>query len=173
MTGSGLLSGCDNRVVRTTVDGILAPAGVRITWVDGKHATATAGGTAVMVQIRLIRQPVDVLSSSALAYTKPFARGGQTITILPDQLRKTALRENLPLPHILAHVLAHELGHVLQRSCRHADTGLMKAVWDRNDYRAMARNALEFTSTDVELIQDGLSRLGARAGYAAGAGRGR
>ncbi len=33
----------------------------------------------------------------------------------------------------------------------------MKASWDRQDYEAMDKDPLEFTSTDAELIREGLS----------------
>ena len=172
VTGANLMSDFDKHVVRSTVEEILAQAGVRIAWLNGIPTNADAAGTAVVVYIRLVRQSTDIHSSGALAYATPFARGVHTITVLVEKIRKTALRESAPLPRILAHVLAHELGHVLQRTAEHAETGLMKAAWDRDDYRAMAKNPLEFTPADVEQIQGALNGLRARAGHGAGGTRG-
>ena len=55
----------------------------------------------------------------------------------------------------LAHVLVHEITHILQASDRHSDSGVMKARWIAQDYEAMARKPLRFTSEDLDLIHRG------------------
>lgn len=167
VTGAGLLSGSEDRVVRNAVGGVLARAGVRITWVNSNPKGSGAASSPVVVHIRFVRQSMDAHSAEALAYATPFARGVKTITVLCDQIRMIAggrARE----PHILAHVLAHEIGHVLQGTNRHAESGVMKACWDREDFHAMERNSLEFTLTDVELMRDGLNPMRVRAADLAG-----
>ncbi len=147
--------------------GMFARAGVRITWVNGKPRSSGADGAPVVVHVRFVRQSMDAHSAGALAYATPFARGVNTITVLRDRIRAIAdgpARE----PHILTHVLAHEIGHVLQGTDRHAESGVMKACWDREDFQAMERNSLEFTLTDVELMRGRLTRLRARAADLAG-----
>jgi hypothetical protein len=108
LTGAGLLSGSKDRVT-STVDGMFARAGVRITWVHGKPRIGEESGTAVVVHVRFVWRRMDDHSAGALAYTIPFGGGVRTIMVLSDQIRIVAgdpVRE----PYILAHVLAHELG---------------------------------------------------------------
>jgi hypothetical protein len=166
VTGTGLLSGSLDRAARGAVGGIFARAGVHIAWVDGKPKSGQATAP-VVVHVRFVRQSMDVHSAGALAYATPFAGGVKTITVLCDRIRVVAggpAREQ----HILVHVLAHELGHVLQGANRHAETGVMKARWTEQDYHAMEKEPLEFTSTDLDLIGQRLSRLRAQAGFPAG-----
>ena len=57
---------------------------------------------------------------------------------------------------LLAHVLAHEISHILQGTDQHSARGVMKALWDINDYLRMARHPLPFTDLDIQLIYRGL-----------------
>jgi hypothetical protein len=50
-------------------------------------------------------------------------------------------------------VLVHEITHILQGVDRHSESGIMKAQWTIDDYRAMASKPLSFTPLDVKLIQ--------------------
>jgi hypothetical protein len=61
------------------------------------------------------------------------------------------------LPVLLAHVLVHEVTHILQGVPRHSDIGVMKAYWNIDDYREMAKKPLPFTELDTRLILDGLA----------------
>ncbi len=164
VTGAGLLSKSENQAVRGTVSGMLVRVGVHITWLDGKPKTHGAAAAPVAISVRFVRQPMGIQSSGALAYTSPFAEGVKTITVLYDRIRLVAGGPKQE-PRLIAHVLTHELGHVLQGTNRHSQTGVMKACWDGDDYRAMEKEPLEFTSTDVNLIREGLNRLTARAGH--------
>jgi len=50
----------------------------------------------------------------------------------------------------------------LEGTNAHAPAGVMKAHWNGQDYDAMERKPLEFTSLDVEMIRDGLNLRKAR-----------
>ena len=169
VTGASLLSSSENQAAKTTVSGMFARVGVHITWLEGKPKDGEPAATPAAIFVRFVRQPMSIHSSGALAYASPFAEGVKTITVLYDRIRLVAggpKRE----PRTLAHVLAHELGHVLQGTNRHAPTGVMKATWDGQDYEAMEKEPLEFTSTDVDLIREGLNRPMVRAGDRADGG---
>ena len=150
-------------MVRAAVDGMLVRAGIHIAWVDGKPKSGLVA-PAPAVHVRFVRHSMDSHSAGALAYATPFAGGVKTITVLCDRIRQVAggpRRE----PSILAHVLAHELGHVLQGTNRHSQTGVMKASWSEQDYDAMAKEPLEYSSGDLDLIREGLNRLRVGTGY--------
>jgi hypothetical protein len=60
--------------------------------------------------------------------------------------------------HLLAHVLVHEITHMVEGTNVHAETGIMKARWDRVDRLNMEAHPLAFTEEDVLLIHLGLAR---------------
>lgn len=62
-----------------------------------------------------------------------------------------------PAVIVLAHVLVHEITHILEGIDRHSESGVMKAQWTVEDYRAMADKPLPFAAIDVDLIQRGLA----------------
>ena len=156
VTGASLLSSAENQAVRATVSEMFARASVHIAWRDGKPKSGEAVVARVVVSVQFVRQSFRSHTSGALGYALPYADGVKTIILLCDRIQLAAgslARER----RLLAHVLAHEIGHVLQGTNRHAETGVMKARWDCEDFKAMERNPLEFTSTDVNLIRKGLN----------------
>jgi hypothetical protein len=95
------------------------------------------------------------IQPSAVAFTFPFHGDGTAITVMSDRLLfLTAQRPKLRTV-LLAHVLAHEIAHILQITNAHSETGVMKQHWTGEDYDKMEKRPLEFTRTDVELIQEG------------------
>jgi hypothetical protein len=56
-----------------------------------------------------------------------------------------------------AHVLVHEIVHILERTDHHADSGVMKAQWNPDDYAHMMQSPLGFTEEDLQLIRLGLA----------------
>jgi hypothetical protein len=145
---------------RSTVTWMFARVGVRVAWRDGEPGTGAAPGSPVTIQVRFTREVPDA-SREALAYALPFGEEGVAINVMYDRIRWVARRSSREAP-ILAHVLAHEIGHVLQGTNGHAQTGVMKAHWNGQDYDAMEKKPLEFTSLDVEMIKDGLNLRKAR-----------
>jgi hypothetical protein len=61
---------------------------------------------------------------------------------------------------LLAHAVAHEIGHVLLQQDAHSPTGLMRALWDRNDLQAMMAGQLGFTREESERVRAELLRRG-------------
>ena len=102
----------------------------------------------------------DAVSSdfepSAMAYALPFQ---DRIQVLYDRIARVA--PGNAAPAILAHVLVHEITHVLERVCRHSETGVMKARWTSDDFHAMVRHPMPFAAIDVDLIRNGMRPSGA------------
>ena len=68
---------------------------------------------------------------------------------------------------MLAIAIAHELGHLLLPDGKHAKAGLMRALWDGNDFRSADAGLLAFSSDTAALIRrevakEGLSLAAAR-----------
>ena len=157
VTGGTLVPGAENLAAQDTASRIFARIGIRIGWLKGKPQTIKGTANTMMIHVRFVRRPMDDCTSAALAYATPFAKGTKTITILRDRIRLVA-SSLCPEHCMLAHVLAHEIAHVVQGTNRHDDTGVMKAVWNREDNAAMGQGLLDFTATDVALIRRGLNR---------------
>jgi hypothetical protein len=150
-----------DQVSRATVTWMFARVGVRVVWHDGEPKASAPSGSPVTIQVRFATEAPAGVSQEALARALPFGEQGVAITVMYERVRFVARRPNREAP-ILAHVLAHEIGHVLQATDVHAETGVMKAHWNGQDYDAMGRTPLEFTSYDVDLIRNGLNMRKAR-----------
>ncbi|MBI4891102.1 MAG: hypothetical protein HY821_10800 [Acidobacteria bacterium] len=143
---------------RATVNWMFGKVGVRTAWRVGEPQKGAGQPSRAVVVVKFAAEAPAGVPKSALARALPFSEDGAAITVMYDRIRFIAGRSNREAP-ILAHVLAHEIAHVLQRTNWHAQTGVMKATWDGQDYDAMERAPLKFTTTDVELIKAGLTIL--------------
>ena len=141
----------DVQLARLLAGKIFARIGTGIEW-------RCSGAPDQPIMIAMSTNTPDGGYPDALAYAQPFTR---RIQVFYDRVRNypPGLRA-----HLLAHVLAHEIAHVLEGIARHSDTGIMKAHWDRGDFRKMELMNLAFTPYDVLLIQ----RVARRAGRSPG-----
>jgi hypothetical protein len=126
--------------------------GIQLLWSCDKH---TARDT---IFIRLAAYAPRGLRKGALAYALPFARQGVRITAFYDRL-EPILQEHLSFAgSIFGHVLAHEIAHVLARVDWHAATGLMRAIWNEDDFISMKFHALGFAPEDAAWIRESAVR---------------
>jgi hypothetical protein len=127
---------------------IFAGAGVRINWRTSlPSGDQSKREPAIMVTLAE-RTPADYLPG-ALAAARVFE--AVHITVFWDRVECRS--RWAPTSVVLAHVLVHEITHILQGVDRHSESGIMKAQWTIDDYRAMASKPLSFTPLDVKLIQ--------------------
>jgi hypothetical protein len=134
---------------------ILAGIGVSVQWKPDKPRSAVrcASQADRAVEMTILRDVPDEFHAGARAIAD--VRAG-SITMFYGRMSDVAINWHTLLPTFLAHVMAHELTHVLQRVCRHSDSGIMKARWTIHDYHVMEERPLEFTPADVALIHAGL-----------------
>jgi hypothetical protein len=152
-TGCGLVVYSDN-VPRVDVheahvlaSKILASAGVTIDW---RNRPPRAAGNSI--QINLQDQTPANEFPGALAKSFPF--GGTHVVVFYDRIKRDFPESARGI--VLAHVLAHEIIHMLIGSNWHAESGVMKAYWTREDYIRMIYKPLPFTTADLSLISEGL-----------------
>jgi hypothetical protein len=74
--------------------------------------------------------------------------------IFYDQAKELAVDKKLILPQILGSVTAHELGHLLLGANRHSTSGLMRAVWSREELLAANLSGLHFSNSERTRIQN-------------------
>jgi hypothetical protein len=92
------------------------------------------------------------------AYALPYE--GTHIVIFLDRIEASGGPR--ALHYLLAHVLVHEITHILEGTCRHSGTGVLKAVFTQTDIGQMEFHPLPFAAEDLELIGQGLRARSAR-----------
>jgi hypothetical protein len=138
---------------RVLANEMFAAVNVNIDWRTGRP-TRSQSQIEKPIVVEMINDTPSGLKPDALAFACPYE--GVHITLLYDRVR--AATEPQRTPNLMAHVLVHEITHILQGTCRHSDTGIMKAHWVHTDYMEMGVKPLSFTEEDVQLIRAGLAR---------------
>jgi hypothetical protein len=80
------------------------------------------------------------------------ATGGSLALVYLGPVRQQARAADVPWLLVLSYAAAHEIGHLLLGAQAHRPRGLMKASWDRDDFRAMSQNHLHFTREQVRTL---------------------
>lgn len=142
---------------------IFAGIGVETEWPERLHSNFCPPNAAIVITLSYHTSPAD--HPRAWAYARPYE--GEHIVVFWDRVQQKVPPGRAPF--LLSYILVHEITHVLQDSARHSESGVMKAVWDADDYfRMWSRKPLGFTEFDVKLIHLGLeARSRAALGIAA------
>jgi len=131
---------------KSVATGLLDKAGVRVDW----DRRGTSEDT---ITIQMDDDAPRELHRWAMACAHPFGKGpGPRIHVFRDRLQNPPW---LTSGTVLGYVLAHEIGHVLEGFDHHSGSGVMKAHWGLDEYRAMQLNVLQFEELDVQWIQMG------------------
>jgi hypothetical protein len=84
-------------------------------------------------------------------------QSGHVAYVFYDRVRILSVRYEERGGAILGHVMAHELGHLLLPYETHAESGLMRMDWSREDLEHAAHGLLLFTPPEAALIRSRLS----------------
>jgi hypothetical protein len=131
---------------------LLSAAGVEIQWHRGEPSSRNQDFRRPIL-IHIVSGIPGYPHSGALAFAQAYE--GVHLTILYDRVAQT-MPESPQV--ILGYVLAHEITHLLEGICRHSDSGVMKAAWNRADYFKMRRGGFALDSEDIDLIHLGMQR---------------
>jgi hypothetical protein len=149
---TAVMSAADQTVALRAATGVLAAAGIDITWLvcGGSDASAHPEACAVPLtrdelSVRLIRRPgtLSARGQLSLGYSlvdMPAAAGTlatvyvNRVEWLVSQARVSgASVSGYTAAMVLGLAVAHEVGHLLLGTNTHAAAGLMRAVWSRSD----------------------------------------
>jgi hypothetical protein len=108
------------------------------------------------VAVRILRRAPPGFARGLLGTALPFARQGVQATVFAEPVEDAATQLSLALTSLLGYTLAHEIGHVLLGSANHSTVGIMRAVWDRNDYYGMACGEFRFSDADAAQMRAAL-----------------
>jgi hypothetical protein len=132
---------------------MFAGVGVTIDWRRGQPSQSQSLVENPIV-VEMVTDTPRQVKPGALAFARPYE--GVHIDVFYDRVR--AATEPELTPNVLAHVLVHEITHILEGTCRHSETGIMKARWTHQDYMEMGQKPLSFTEEDVRLIRFGVAK---------------
>ena len=133
---------------------VFAGIGVPVVFRSGALGKSAEG--AFSIELQLDAKAPAQLHAGALAFATPFRVSGTRIRIFCDRVRNASPESGPGIA--LGYVMAHEIAHVLEGVSRHSVEGIMKAHWEKPDYRQMKSLALLFDPADDELIHEGLER---------------
>jgi hypothetical protein len=85
--------------------------------------------------------------------------GNSFASLYASEICKHANQNGLPAASLMAYALAHEIGHLLLGE-KHAPSGIMRAVWDKTEYRDIAHRWLGFSAAERRALRDALPTSG-------------
>lgn len=153
---------------------IFAEAGIATNWSDDSlrnprelatdfSANGLSSGSCIraiqvsQLKLQFLRATPRSTFPGALGYALPCARFGVTVTVFVDRCEEVMYHTLASLPKILAHAMAHEIGHVLLASNEHSDSGIMRGLWTRADWRTVAASHMTFLSEQAERMRNRFS----------------
>jgi hypothetical protein len=101
---------------------------------------------------------LDAAPASSLGLALRSKEGPNRLAfVLYSRIARVADRDNVDRSSVLAIVMAHEIGHLLLPDSRHSAAGLMRGVWDREDFSNAVSGVLRFSAHQADLIRAGLA----------------
>jgi hypothetical protein len=141
---TAVMSAADQTVALRAAAGVLAAAGIDITWVvcgSGESGASPAPCAAPLADdelaVRLVRLAgtPSARGELSLGYSlvdMPTAHG-TLATVYVDRVEWLASQARCDGAKVLGFAVAHEVGHLLLGTNAHGATGLMRAVWLRSE----------------------------------------
>jgi hypothetical protein len=147
---TAVMSAADQTVALRAATGVLAAAGIDITWLacgrgnsstnPAECATLLAHDELVLRLVRLAGTP-SARGELQLGYSlvNTAVAEGSLATIYVDRVEwlvtKAGPHAGVDGADVLGYAIAHEIGHLLLGTNAHGSAGLMRAVWSRGDLR--------------------------------------
>ena len=161
----------DQSVALRAAAGVLAAAGIDITWVEcGRSGSAMnpAECDAPLAQdelaVRLPSLPAVITAHGELSLGYSLvdvpASAGALATVYVDRVEWLARQAGVDGATLLGHAIAHEIGHLLLGTNAHGAAGLMRAIWSRGELRRDDPADWLFTPAESLAMRRALERRG-------------
>lgn len=136
---------------------IFSDAGVsiRIDICGRGEACKTGGMPAKILMLRIVGGESHRMNNVArppLGQSFADHGGGIYASVFLEPVQEQAANNDAPWPTVLAYAASHEIGHLLLGDHAHTQRGLMKAQWDKDDFRDMKQNRMHFTGDQVRQL---------------------
>jgi len=141
---------------QTEVVRVYRDIGVEVEW-----STRSASGLDRLSGIHVIVLPYETgdlqqRPRTVMGAAIRTAHGTQVAYVFYRRVESEAAQYAVSPAFVLACAIAHEVGHLLMPDAmqsRHADAGLMRACWDRDDFRRADMGQLRFLPEQAVLIR--------------------
>jgi len=141
---TAVMSAADQTVALRAATGVLAAAGIDITWLPCGRAEASTNPPACAapmahdeLSVRLVRLAgtPSARGELRLGYSLVDTRvaEGALATVYVDRVEWLVRQAGHDGATVLGFAVAHEIGHLLLGTNHHGSAGLMRAVWSRSD----------------------------------------
>ncbi|MCX6545427.1 MAG: matrixin family metalloprotease [Acidobacteria bacterium] len=142
-------------VAKSEVTRMYRHAGVKIVWAA---ATSTAH-LFIVIRGDKMAERMNV-SAGAMGHAVVLAATGtgRRAYIFLENVERRSDVTGVVTGCVLGHVIAHEIGHLL--GLAHSSSGIMREVWDRDDFALARRGLLLFTSAEREMFRGPLFAMG-------------
>jgi hypothetical protein len=138
----------------------LAAAGMDVRWESCQRQQASACAKPLKrdeFAVRIVRRQTDPGHRGALplgdAFVDAASGTGVLATIYLNRVEWLASAAEGDAATLLGRAIAHELGHLLLATTAHGETGLMRAVWSRDEIRRARRADWAFTDTEIAAMR--------------------
>jgi hypothetical protein len=138
---------------------ILEDAGVQLLWLE---CPCEASASARALQVRIIPKEMAKLSrvgKDSMGYALVLDGSGRVAAVFYYRALELEKGNLADRASILGAMLAHEIGHLLLGESSHAREGIMRAVWDDGDLKAIARGRMLFTSGQRALLANSVVEI--------------
>ena len=144
---------------------VLGEVGIEAQWISCPLIAAEAernpvcrqnlSPTDLVLRIQPRFQAANASSRHATLGFAPLSEGerGSYASVFYDRVMSLAAGGDFHPALILGHAAAHEIGHLLLRTMTHSSTGLMRALWGREDLQRARVGHLLFAPQQAQLMR--------------------
>ena len=169
MYDAGVMPAAEQTVALRAAAGVLAAAGIDVTWLPcGSDAAAahaascdTPPGRGVL-SVRFVRLPGTPSARGELrlgySLVDTGIGEGSLATMYVDRVQWLAAQAGADAAVLLGFAVAHEIGHLLLGTNAHAAAGLMRAVWSRAQLQHAEIGDWRFSPDEAVKMQSALEK---------------
>jgi hypothetical protein len=167
----------DLAAAKAHTEAVLQEAGLNIVWADcwsgdrsrladeATRCQEPVGGDIVLRLQKTKHTDRSKFVSMGFSLVKTEGATPFLSTVYVDRADSVARVAGTDPRRVLGLAIAHEIGHVLLNSNTHADSGLMRADWSRNELRKQEKAAWYFTEAEAAHVR--AAAMERQAGHAA------
>lgn len=148
---------------------VLERAGARVSWADckiraedpAKDPACELTVTSRDLQVRIVgREMADRIGTDrqSLGYSWLTPDHSSVAAVYYHRAAEVAEGHRVPGAVVLGCTIAHEIGHLLLGDAGHSANGIMRASWDANELRLMAKGRLHFLPEQSQRLMLNITR---------------
>lgn len=133
----------------------LSRAGVRVTWVHCPTPDCAPPLSPRVLQLRILERRMAgkwKASDECLGYALVVGDFSSVASVFYHKAVELEQGSRAGRGQILGAAMAHEIGHLLLGRNSHSPQGIMRAMWDRADFLAIARGRMRFSPPEAKRL---------------------